>query len=164
MKAWVIIVLLVIIGIIGAWVGYWVGHALGWTTNAVFPQQIGGGTGAIGLSILFSFGSVMAGAGWFVARPLWRTRRLLANGTPGRATVRRAWRTGLYVGQARAEGRHQVAFELDVHPDGGRDYAAKGIGLLTQAEEASLAPGVEAAIRFDAAHPASIAVVGPLGA
>ena len=50
MKAWKIVVSLVVIGIVGAWVGYWIGHALGWTSNAEFPLRIGGGDWAIGLS------------------------------------------------------------------------------------------------------------------
>lgn len=47
MKAWVIVVLAIAAGIVGAWLGYWIGHALGWTTNAVWPLQIGGGDRAI---------------------------------------------------------------------------------------------------------------------
>jgi hypothetical protein len=161
-KAWMIVVLLVIIGIIGAWVGYWIGHALGWSANAEFPLKIGGGTWAIGLSILLSFGSVMAGIGWFVARPLRRVRQLLATGTPGHATVRRFWRTGFRMRSGSDVARRQLGFELDVHADGGRDYAATATGLLTDAEEAALKPGAEVTIRFDPGRPTSVAVVGPL--
>ena len=85
MRAWMIVVALVVIGVAGAWTGYWIGHAAGWTTDAEFPLTIGGGDRAIGLSIGASFLAVMAGAGWFVARPLLRVRRLLATGAPGRA-------------------------------------------------------------------------------
>ncbi len=162
MRAWMVVVVLVIIGIIGAWVGYWIGHAFGWSTNAEFPLKIGGGDRAILLSILLSFGSVMAGIGWFVARPLRRVRQLLATGTPGHATVRRFWRTGFRMRSGSDSPRRQLGFELDVHPDGGRDYAATAAGLLTDAEEAALKPGAEVAIRYDPAKPSSVAVVGPL--
>jgi hypothetical protein len=164
MKAWKIVVILVIIGIIGGWVGYWIGHALGWTTNAEFPLQIGGGDRAIGLSILLSFGSVMAGLGWFVARPLRRIQRLTAIGTPAHATIRRTWRTGLFMNRRGDSPRHQLGFELEVHPDGGQDYAATGTGVLTEADEAALKPGTEATVRIDPTNPSFVVVVGPMAA
>jgi len=165
MRAWVITLILVAIGIVGAWIGYWAGHALGWTTNAEFPLRIGGGERAIGLSILVSFLSVMGGGGLLIARPMLRTRRLLATGRAGHATVRREWRTGLTAGQlvmgSRVQ-RHQVAFELEVHPDGGPAYPAPAFALLTEEEEAAIKPGDEVAVRVDPGHPRSVAVVGPM--
>jgi hypothetical protein len=162
MRAWMIVVFLVVVGIVAAWAGYWIGHALGWSTNAEFPLRIGGGDRAILLSFLVSFGSVMLGAWWLVARPMARIRRLVATGAPGHATIRRARRTGIYAAQSGGPGRHQLAFELDVHPDGGGDYAAKALGMLTPAEEAAIKPGAEVSIRVDPAHPSAVAVVGPL--
>jgi hypothetical protein len=44
-------VLLVACGVLGAWVGYWVGHLAGWSERADWPWTVGGGTGAILLSI-----------------------------------------------------------------------------------------------------------------
>ena len=162
MRAWVTVLVLVVIGIIGAWVGYWIGHAMGWTTDAVWPYQIGGGDRAIGLSILVSFGSVMAGVGWFIARPLLRIRRLLATGMPGHATIRRVYRTGLLMGSAAGSNKHELGFELQVHPEVGLDYDAKALGILSEAEEAVLTPGAEVTIRYDPVHPSSVAVVGPM--
>lgn len=159
MRAWVIVVLLVILGIVGGWIGYWVGHAAGWTTNAVFPRQIGGGDRAILLSILLSFTSVMVGLWWLVAMPLRRVRRLLASGTPGRARIVRVWRTGLTSGRD-----HQLGFELEMHPEGASAYAATATGLVTADDEAALAPGTEVSVRYDPVHPTSVAVVGPLRA
>jgi uncharacterized membrane protein YeaQ/YmgE (transglycosylase-associated protein family) len=34
MRSWVSVLVLVVIGIVGAWAGCWIGHALGWSTNA----------------------------------------------------------------------------------------------------------------------------------
>ena len=48
----VIRVLLVVLGgLVGGWGGYWIGHLAGWSVNATWPGHIGGGTGAILLSI-----------------------------------------------------------------------------------------------------------------
>ena len=69
-----IVLTLVIVGIVGAWTGYWIGHALGWTTDAEFPLRIGGGDGAIALSIGVSFLSVLAGRWLLVWRHPRRTR------------------------------------------------------------------------------------------
>lgn len=161
MRPWAMVVALVIIGVIGAWAGYWIGHAIGWTTNAEFPFRIGAGERAIGLSIGLSFLSVMGGLWWFVTRPLLRMRRVLASGLPGHATVRRAWRTGVRVAGP-AGTRHQLGFELDVHPDVGRDYATTALGMLSEAEEAALTPGSEVTIRYDPTDRSSVAVVGPM--
>ena len=164
MKTWKIVLVLVAIGVVGAWAGYWIGHAAGWTTNAEWPFQIGGGERAIGLSIALSFLSVMAGAGWFVARPLLRIRRLAASGSPGHATIRKVWRTGLYLVPSASSAQHQLGFEVEVHADGGQDYVTTATGLLTEADEAMLKPGAEAAVRFDPFHPSSVVVVGPMAA
>jgi uncharacterized membrane protein YeaQ/YmgE (transglycosylase-associated protein family) len=48
------VVFLVFCGVVGAWVGYWLGHLLGWSENAHWPGTIGGGAGAILLSIALS--------------------------------------------------------------------------------------------------------------
>jgi hypothetical protein len=51
------VLFLVVCGVVGAWVGYWVGHLAGWSEDAHWPGTVGGGTGAIlmsiGLSVLF---------------------------------------------------------------------------------------------------------------
>jgi len=38
-------------GIVGGYFGYWIGHLAGWSTDADWPFQIGGGQGAIAMSI-----------------------------------------------------------------------------------------------------------------
>lgn len=158
MRAWVIVVLAIAAGVVGAWLGYWIGHALGWTTNAVWPLQIGGGDRAILLSILASFASVMAVAWWFVARPLRRERQLLAAGQQGHATVRKAWRTGLTARDATGKIRKQLGFELEMHPDDGAAYVVHTTDLLDAATLDAFAPGVEVNVRYDPAHPERVAV------
>jgi len=50
-RGWLRVVTAVIVGIICGWGGYWLGHLAGWSADAAWPTQIGGGTGAIVLSI-----------------------------------------------------------------------------------------------------------------
>jgi hypothetical protein len=160
MRAWVIVVLAIAAGVVGAWLGYWIGHALGWTTNAEWPLQIGGGDRAILLSILASFTSVMVVLGRLVAWPLRRERRLLATGRQAHATVRKAWRTGLTARDAAGRTRRQLGFELEMHPDGGAAYTVHATDMLDGATVDAFAPGVEVSVRYDPAHPKSVAVEG----
>ena len=155
MRGVVIVLVAVLAGIVGAWVGYWIGHALGWTTDAVWPGQIGGGDRAILLSIGLSVLSVAAAGGVLVALPRRRERRLLTTGRPGHATIVKAWRTGI-----RANRLRQLGFELEVHPDGAADYQAHATGMIDGAELDTYAPGVEVNVRYDPAHPTRVAVEG----
>jgi hypothetical protein len=157
MRAWVIVVIAIAAGIAGAWVGYWAGHALGWTTNAEWPLQVGGGDRAILLSILVSFASVMAVGGWFVARPLQRERRLLAAGREAHATVLRVWRTGLTARQGGVT-RRQLGFDLEVHPAAGAAYSARALDMVSPTEIDAFVPGVEVNVRYDPAKPSHVAV------
>ncbi len=158
MRAWVIVVLAIVVGVVGAWIGYWVGHALGWTSGAEWPLKIGGGDRAILLSILSSFGSVMAAAGWLVARPLQRERRLLASGRPAHATVLKVWRTGLTARRTDGITRKQLAFDLEVHRDGGAPFTAHATGEVPSTEVGAFVPGIEVNVRYDPAKPTNVVV------
>jgi MFS family permease len=155
MRGVVIVLVAALAGIVGAWVGYWIGHALGWTTDAVWPWQIGGGDGAILLSIGLSVLSVAVVGGVLVALPRRRQRRLLATGQPGHATIVKAWSNGI-----RANELRQLEFELEVHPDGAADYQAHATGMIDRAELDTYAPGVEVNVRYDPADPTRVAVEG----
>jgi len=49
-------------GIVGGYLGYWIGHLAGWSTDAEWPFKIGGGSGAIAISIgLAVLGALMVG-------------------------------------------------------------------------------------------------------
>lgn len=64
MRSWVRVLGMVLGGFVGAYVGYWLGDLLGWSSGAQWPFRVGGGTGAILLSIASSV------LGVFVARLL----------------------------------------------------------------------------------------------
>ena len=42
---------MVLAGVLAGYFGYWIGHLAGWSTDAEWPFTIGGGTGAIAMSI-----------------------------------------------------------------------------------------------------------------
>lgn len=65
-KTWRVVIM-VICGIVGGWVGYWLGYAAGWSEDADWPWEIGGGTGAILLAIVLSMAAVSL-ARWATAR------------------------------------------------------------------------------------------------
>ena len=50
-REWLRVVAAVVVGIICGWGGYWLGHLAGWSADADWPVHIGGGAGAIVLSI-----------------------------------------------------------------------------------------------------------------
>jgi hypothetical protein len=52
------VLLMVLGGLIAGYAGYWIGHLAGWSTDADWSLRIGGGTGAI----LLSIGMTVAGA------------------------------------------------------------------------------------------------------
>jgi hypothetical protein len=159
MRAWIIVVLMVLAGIVGAWVGYWIGHFAGWSENAVWPLTIGGGTGAIVLSIALSFLSVWAVGLWLIARPLLRNRRLLTTGIKGHATILKVWRTGVSIKRLTGN-RRQVGVELEMHPANHTPYRTQTTYLADPAEEGKLHPGTEVDVRFDPSQPRSVAIEG----
>ncbi len=163
MRAWTIIVLLVLVGIVGAWAGYWIGHFAGWSKDAEWPLRIGGGDGAILLSIGLSFLSVMAGLGWLLVRPALQNRRLLVTGTRARATIVKVWRTGVSTGGL-AGSRRQLGVELQVHPADRASYTTRTTCLADPAAEGRLAPGADVNVCYDPSRPRSVAIEGPVAA
>jgi hypothetical protein len=59
---------LVVTGIIGGWVGYWIGHAAGLSEDAEWPWHVGGGTGAVLLSVVMAVVFVLV-AQWASKKP-----------------------------------------------------------------------------------------------
>ena len=155
------ILFVVLCGIVGGWAGYWIGHLAGWSRNADWPSKIGGGQGAILLSIAVSVLGVALAVSWLTIPPQLTVRRLLRDGTPAPATVLEARQTGI---QSRGlEGRRrQLCCQLEVHPPGGEPYRAQAIQFILEAEEAALQPGAAVDIRYDPARPARVAIVRPL--
>ena len=161
MRARTTVVVLIAVGILGAWVGYWLGHLAGWSRDAEWPFLIGSGDGAILLSIGVSFLSVMAALALLVGWPLLRERRLLREGLPGRATVLKVWRTGVSTGGLGGR-RNLLGFDVEVHPDGHAAYVAHTTHLVSPTEETAFRPGVEVIVRYDPSRPTRVAIESPL--
>ena len=64
------VLLMVLGGIVGGYAGYWIGHLAGWSTDADWPFEIGGGTGAIVMSIGLAVAGVL-----FTQMLLWLAAR-----------------------------------------------------------------------------------------
>jgi len=155
------VLFLVFCGVVGAWAGYWIGHLAGWSQDADWPGRIGGGSGAIllsiGMSVLFV---VLAGLLVFLT-PQRGLRRVLESGAPAPATVLSVKETGAQSWGPRGTC-HQVTCELEVCPSDGSPYRARTTQFVSAAVEESLQPGAAVAIRYDPAKPRRVAIEGPV--
>ena len=157
------VIVIVICGIVGGWAGYWIGHAAGWSENADWPGNIGGGTGAILLSIGLAVVFVCVAALLIIWLPAWKVREILENGARGEATVVRVEKTGA---QRQVRGRggveRQLAVELDVCGDGGSPYRVRTTQFFTESAQLALQPGAGVVVRYDPAKPKRVAIVEPV--
>jgi hypothetical protein len=81
------VLLMVVGGIVGGWAGYWIGHAFGWSTNADFPWTVGGGTGAILMSMALAVVGVLTVGLWLMIPPIRTERRLRETGVQAPGTI-----------------------------------------------------------------------------
>ena len=151
------IVIVVLCGIVGGWIGYWIGYAAGWSVDAEWPGQIGGGTGAILMSIGVSVLAVALAAAVVFLAPQRGVRRVLRSGVQATALVIGTAETGA-VRWAPKGTRHQVACELEVCPADGVPYRARTVQFVTEAFEAGLQPGATVPVRVDPAAPRHVAL------
>lgn len=155
------IIVVVLCGIVGGWLGYWAGHALGWSVDATWPASIGGGTGAIlmsmGMAVLFVAVAALA----VMLVPSRRVKRVLKSGLPARATVVSAAETGAVV-RIHGVRTHQVTCLLDVHAPARPPYRARTTQFVSEVVEGALKPGAEVAVRYDPERPEHVAIDEPL--
>ena len=160
MRKAVNILICVLFGIAGGWIGYWVGHAAGWSENAEWPGQVGGGTGAIllsiGTSVLFVALAAVA-VFWVPQRGL---PRVQVSGVTARATVIDISETGASR-WTRDGTRRQVRCELEVCPPDGAPYRARAVQFVGVATEDALRPGATVAVRVDPSAPKHVAIEEP---
>ena len=156
------VVIIVIWGIVGGWGGYWIGHAAGWSENADWPGSIGGGTGAILLSICLAVVFAwMAGLAIYII-PEMRAKRVMRSGSSAEATVARVEKTGAQR-RSRLHGgvERQFACDLTVHREDGPPYHARTTQFFSETMQAAIRPGARVTVRFDPAEPTRVAIVEP---
>jgi hypothetical protein len=155
------ILICVLCGIAGGWIGYWVGYTAGWSENAVWPGQVGGGTGAIlmsiGMAVLFVALAAIA-LFYIPQRGLARAR---VSDVTAPATVLDISKTG--ASRWTREGtRRQIRCELEVCPPDGAPYRARAVQFVGAATEDALRPGATVAVHVDPSAPKHVAIDEPL--
>lgn len=151
------ILFVVLCGVLGGWVGYWIGHAAGWSENAEWPGQVGGGTGAIVLSIGMSVCFVVLAAAAVFLIPQRGLRRVLRSDLTAPAVVIDIAETGASR-WTRAGTRRQVRCEFEVCPRDAAPYRARAVQFVGEATEARLRPGETVHVRVDPGAPAHVAI------
>jgi hypothetical protein len=145
-------------GMAGAYGGYWIGHALGWSREAEWPLRIGGGGGAVVLSVLASLACVAIAGAWATWRAQHEHRRVIADGVSADAVIRRVWRTGIVVKRSGGGSMAQLGFELEVLPADAPPYRVRTAKLVAQEDLATMHPGIHVDVRYDANHPTRVAI------
>ena len=151
------ILIIVLCGIVGGWAGYWIGHVAGWSENADWPGQIGGGTRAILLSMGMAVLFVALAAAVVFLIPQRGLRRVLEKGAVAPAVVVGVSETGASR-WTRAGTRRQVWCELEVHPPAGSPYRARAVQFVSEATEAAMQPGAKVAVHVDPGAPDHVAI------
>lgn len=146
------IVVIIVCGLVGLWGGYWLGHLAGWSENAVWPGQIGGGAGATVVSVILGITGVAVGTVTVSLPTYHASRRLLQEGIPVQATVLKTAKAGLTL---RGRGRvwDKVCCQLEVHPEQGEPFRTKACQFMTTVEERALVPEAVVSIRYDPKKP-----------
>ncbi|MFZ0323708.1 MAG: DUF3592 domain-containing protein [Actinomycetes bacterium] len=146
------VVVLVLGGLVGGYIGYWLGYWAGWSTNAEWPLRIGGGNGAIALSMGMAVVGVLV-AGAFLRLPSWLIdRRLRNHGEHAEATIVDRWGTGLSMrGLSSSLKQYRVLVEVRL-PDG-THRKAHSTQWLQPDEFSALQPGRQVTVHYHLRHP-----------
>jgi hypothetical protein len=155
------LVFIILCGIAGLWGGYWLGHLAGWSENANWPGQIGGGAGAILLGVVLAVVGVAVAAAVLIVPTYRTTRRLLRNGTFARATVLERRRAALTIRSTRMTW-DKVCCQLNVQPAQGASFHSLACQFMTAAEQAALLPDTLVDVRYNPKRPRRVAIVGPV--
>jgi hypothetical protein len=151
----------VVCGIVGGWLGYWLGHWAGWSdSKADWPAHIGGGTGAIILSIVVAILGVAVAAAVMSLPTYRKTSKLLRDGTSAQAKVLETKRAGLTIRNFRG-AREKVCCTLEVQPTGGSPFQTQACQFMPLALEAALKPDAVMKVRYDPKKPGRAAIEGP---
>lgn len=151
------ILVIVLFGTLGGWLGYWLGHAAGWSENAVWPGQVGGGAGAILTSICLSVLFVALAAAALFYLPQRRVRHVLESRVTAPATVIGVSETGAVL-RTRRGYRRQVRCDLEVCASDTAPYRARAVQFVDEATQCYLGPGARVAVRIEPEAPGHVAI------
>jgi hypothetical protein len=143
-------------GLVGGYFGYWIGHLAGWSTDAEWPFRIGGGNGAIALSIGLAVLGVLAVAGLLELLAARSVRKLRANGVAATGLIIDRWTLGML-----RAGRREYGFLVETRMPDGTLALGHATEWLTADEAAALMPHREVMVRYDPTHPRRVVVVAP---
>ena len=152
------LVYIIVCGLILGWMGYWVGHWAGWSENAEWPAKIGGGTGAMALSVAFAIVGIVAGAVSLSLGPYLRMRRLLVKGVSARAKVVTVERAGLTL-RSLNNMWEKIDCTLEVQPAEGTPFTSHARQFASKNLEPIVRPGEMVEVRYDPVHPSRAVVV-----
>lgn len=145
-------------GVVGGYFGYWLGHLAGWSTNADWPFQIGGGAGAIALSVGLAVLGVFVAAALLELGTALSVRRLRRSGTTGDAVVVDRWTLGTGL----RSGRREYGFLVETRLPDGSISLGHATEWLSAEEAAELLPHREVTVRYDPTHPRRVVVEAPV--
>ena len=151
---------MVVGGVVGAWAGYWLGHALGVSTGAEWPWRVGGGAGAIVLSVGMAVLGVLVVGAAIALPPYLRQRRLIATGDVTGAEVLQRWSLGL-----RIDGPHAhhclYGFVVRMRMPDGAVQEAHATQWMTDLEFDRVLVGCTVVAHVDPDHPDRVVVEAP---
>jgi hypothetical protein len=154
------VLLIVLGGIVGGYFGYWIGHLAGWSENADWPFRIGGGQGAILMSIGLAVVGVLVTGLWLALPSYLKGRRVLETGTRVPGTILEAWNLGF---RSTVPGEEVVQYEfvIEFEPIHGMSRRDKVIQWVPAERAGELLPGNHVMVRYDPADPHQVAIEIP---
>jgi hypothetical protein len=144
-------------GLVGGYLGYWLGHLAGWSTDADWPLRIGGGAGAIAVSIGLAVLGVLCSLALIELVAARSVRRLRANGATATALVVDRWALGTGL----RSGRREYGFLVETRLPDGTVSLGHATEWLTTEKAAELLPHRQVAVRY---HPRRVVVEAPVSA
>jgi MFS family permease len=151
------VLLMVLGGIVGGYFGYWAGHWAGWSVDADWPWRIGGGTGAILISMGLAVVGVLLVGLAFAVPPALTARHLRAHGVKLSGTIVERWNLGLHVASGRGT-LDEFGFLVDVTMPDGATRPVRSAQWVTSGQRLQFLPGRQVTVRYDPHRPKHVLV------
>ena len=146
-------------GILGGYFGYWIGHLAGWSRDADWPFKIGGGDGAILMSMGLAVVGVLVAGLWLGLPPYLNARRLGETGLRSTAKILEVRDLGFSAGGLTRQ-RRQFEFVVELASTSGATRQTRVVQWVSTDDAATLRPGREVTVRYDPARPDRVVIEG----